>query len=87
MSAANEGYLVGSNSLNFEKGTVSADLIHNSDFRINSKDHGSRRGENDLWVMSILFAEEPRGSRAYLRSTQASEPKFIHGTRTRQCRS
>ena len=55
-SAANEGYLVGSNSLNFEKGTVSAYLIRNSEFRINSKDHGSRQGENDLWVMSILFA-------------------------------
>ena len=27
------------------------------------------------------------GGRAYLRSTQASEHKFIHGTRTRQCRS
>ena len=27
------------------------------------------------------------GGRAYLRSTQASEPKFIQGTRTRQCRS
>ena len=27
------------------------------------------------------------GGRAFLRSTQASEPKFIHGTRTRQCRA
>ena len=44
-SAANEGYLVGSNSLNFEKGTVSAYLIRNSEFRINSKSHGRRRGE------------------------------------------
>ena len=31
-----------------QEGTVSAYLIHNSESRINSKDHGSRRGENDL---------------------------------------
>ena len=30
------------------KWTVSAYLLRNLEFRINSKDHGGRRGENDL---------------------------------------
>ena len=35
------------NCLN-QKWTVPAYINRNSEFRINSKDHGSRRGENDL---------------------------------------